>query len=88
MAVTPEKMPFRVRFGNGAFLPVILSPGASETGIERAVALRVNLAVGTFAIQNKDGVPSTFHAGLVGDWDVVPLPGQAPPAAAAPSPGE
>ena len=39
--------------------------------------------MGTFVIQNADGVKSPFHAGLVGDWEVVPLPGAgAGPAAA------
>ena len=89
MAAPPGKEPFRVRYGGGGWHEVYLAPGASETGIERAVAGQVNLAVGTFAIRSAaTQATSTFHEGLVGDWDVVPLPGQAPPAAAAPAPGE
>ena len=72
----PPVAPFRVRFGAGAFQLVLLPPGASEAGIERSIALRVGLAVGTFGIRNADGVPSPFHAGLAGDWEAVLLPAQ------------
>ena len=76
----PPVAPFRVRFGDGAFQLVLLPPGASEAGIERAVALAMGLAVGTFGIRNlASGATSPFHAGLAGDWDAVLLPGQAPP---------
>jgi hypothetical protein len=77
-----------VRYGAGAFQLVLLPPGASETGIKEAVALRVGLAVGTFGIRNADGVPSPFHAGLAGDWEAVLLPVPAPPAGGAAGPGE
>jgi len=43
------------------------------------VAGAVGLAVGSFFIRDAEGV-SGFHAGLVGDWEAVLLPGQAPPA--------
>ena len=66
--------PFRVRYGGGAYLPVLLGPGAQ--GVLEAVAGRVGLAPGTFFIQDADGTPSAFHAGLTGNWDVVLLPGQ------------
>ena len=71
-------VPFRVRYGDGPFLPVLLPAGASEQGIEKVVAATVGLLVGTFVIENADGVKSPFHAGLEGDWDVVLLPVAAP----------
>ena len=76
-AHVPAPVPFRVRYAGyrgGAFLPVLLAPGASEQGVEEVVAVRVGLAPETFGIRNADGVFSTFHAGLTGDWDVVLLP--------------
>ena len=73
--------PFRVRYGGDEHKVVLIGPGATEAGIEKAVALRVGLSVGSFGIRNADGVPSTFHAGLTGDWDVVLLP--PPPVAGA-----
>jgi hypothetical protein len=89
MAATPAKAPFRVRYGGGEWYEVDLAPGASPADVKEAVAGQVNLAVGTFTIRSAaTQATSTFHAGLVGDWDVVLLPGQAPPAAAAPAPGE
>ena len=78
----PPVAPFRVRYGAGAFQLVLLPPGASEAGIERAVALATGLAVGTFGLRDAEGI-SGFHAGLAGDWDAVLLPGVgAGPAAA------
>jgi len=65
---------FRVRFGAGAWLPVLLAPGATEQGVKEAVALRLGLPAGSFGIQNAAGVPSVFHARLVGDWDAALLP--------------
>jgi hypothetical protein len=41
-------LPFRVRYGGGAFLPVRLVVGTSEHGVERLVSGRVGLVVGTF----------------------------------------
>jgi len=85
----PPVAPFRVRFGAGAFQLVLLPPGASEAGIERAVAGAVGLAPGTLTIRNLvSGATSPFHAGLAGDWEAVLLPGQAPPAGGAAGPGE
>lgn len=76
---------FRVRHGGGAFLPVLLPPGAAAQDIKEAVALTVGLAVGTFGVRSAaDGVASPLHAGLAGDWDVVLLPA-GPPGAGAPA---
>ena len=75
--------PFRVRYGDAEHLVVDIGPGTSELGIEKAIAGCVGLPVGTFFIKNAAGVTSTFHAGLVGDWDVVLLPGQPGAGAAA-----
>ena len=88
MAATPEKVPFRVRYGAGRWHRVRLAPEMSEAGIKEAVSLAVGLPVGTFGLINAEGDTTGFHAGLVGDWDVALLPGQAPPAAAVPAPGE
>ena len=88
MAATPEKVPFRVRDLTGGWHEVHLVPEITGADVEKAVAVVVRLALGTFGLVNAKGNGTVFHAGLVGDWDVVPLPGQAPPAAAAPSPGE
>ena len=74
-------MAFRVRYGDAEHLVVDIGPGTSEQGIEKAVAGCVGLPVGTFVLKNAAGVTSTFHAGLVGDWDVVLLPGRAAPGA-------
>ena len=68
--------PFRVRYGGGAYLPVLLGPDTSAQDVKEVVAATVNLAIGTFVIQNADRVKSAFHAGLTGNWDVVLLPGQ------------
>ena len=71
----PPVAPFRVRYGAGAFQLVLLPPGASEAGIERAVAGAVGLAPSTFTIRNlASGATSPFHAGLAGDWEAVLLP--------------
>ena len=79
--------PFRVRHGAGAaWLPVLLAPDATSADVKEAVAATVGLAVGTFAIQNAEGVKSVPHAALAGDWDVVLLalqPQQQPPPRAA-----
>ena len=76
----PPVAPFRVRYGTGPFQRVRLAPGMSEAGIDRTVAGAVGLAVGTFTIRNlASGATSPCHAGLVGDWEAVLLPGQAPP---------
>ena len=68
--------PFRVRYGDAEHLVVDIGPGTSEQGIEKAIAGCVGLPVGTFVLKNAAGVTSTFHAGLVGDWDVVLLNAQ------------
>ena len=68
-------MPFRVRFAGGAYQVVGLAPGQSEVGVERAIAGAVGLTPGTFFIRNAERVQG-LHAGLVGDWDVMLLPGQ------------
>ena len=75
-------MVLHVRYG-GDYVPVDTAPGASPQDVEEAVARRVGIAVGSFCIKNKAGVTSTFHAGLDSQWDVVPLPVQAAPGAAA-----
>ena len=71
---SPVAPAFRVRSGAGAWLPVLLAAGATEQGVKEAVALRLGLVAGSFGIQNAAGVPSVFHANLVGDWDAVLLP--------------
>ena len=71
---SPAAPAFRVRSGAGAWLPVLLAAGATEQGVAKAVALRLGLVAGSFGIQNAAGVPSVFHANLVGDWDAVLLP--------------
>ena len=71
---SPAAPAFRVRFGAGAWLPVLLAAGATEQGVTEAVALRLGLAAGSFGIRNAAGVPSVFHARLVGDWDAALLP--------------
>ena len=71
--------PFRVRLGAGAFRRVLLPRGASPADIKEAVAGAVGLVVGTFFIRDAESsVTSPFHAGLVGDWDVVLLPAPMP----------
>ena len=72
----PASQPFRVRSGGGAFLPVRLVAQMSPDAVERLVALRIGLAVGTFGIVDAAGEASPFHAGLEGDHDVVLMPGQ------------
>ncbi len=71
-------MEFRVRFGAGEYKRVLIANNASELRIKEAVAGQVGLPVGSFGIKNADGATSTFHAGLTGNWDVVPLPAPAP----------
>jgi hypothetical protein len=67
---------FRVRRAGAAqYTRVFLTPSMSEGVVERAVSLAVGLAPATFGIRNAEGV-SGLHAGLSGDWDAVPLPGQ------------
>ena len=79
-------MVFRVRHGDGDYLPVNIRPGDSEQGIKQVVAATVGLPVETFVIQDQLGVKATFHGDLDGDWDVVLLPVQAPPARAVAGP--
>ena len=79
----PPVAPFRVRYGASPFQLVRLAPGMSAADVKEAVALATGLAVGTFGLRDAEGV-SSFHAGLVGDWDAVALASPAaPPAAAA-----
>jgi hypothetical protein len=85
MAAPPEKVPFRVRYGAGRWHRVRLAPEMTGADIKDAVAAVVRLAPGTFGLVNAEGDGTGFHAGLVGDWDVVPLPGQAPPAFSPPA---
>ena len=66
----------------GGWHEVDLVPGMTGADVKEAVAAVVRLVLGTFGLVNAKGNGTGFHAGLVGDWDVVLLPGQAPPAAA------
>ena len=77
-------MVFRVRHGDGDYVPVRIAPGAQ--GIEAAIAGRVGLTVGSFFIKDATGMTSAFDGDLDGDWDVVLLPVQAAPARAVAGP--
>lgn len=60
-----------MRLGDGDYQRVRLAPGMSEAGVKEAVALAVALEVGaSFGLRDAEGF-SGFHAGLVGDWEVV-----------------
>ena len=66
-----------MRYGDGDYLLVAIAPGDSELGVEKAVAGRIGLAVGSFFIQNANGDTSPFRGDLTGDWDARPLPERA-----------
>ena len=77
-------MSFRVRDLAGAWHPVALVAAMTGAEVKEAIAAVVRLAPGAFGLVNSAGGGTGFHAGLDGDWDIVPLvvhAGNAPPGA-------
>lgn len=75
MAAVPTLI--RVRVPGREYQTVELVLGLSESGVERAVALAVRLAVNSFGLKSDtDGRTAGFHAGLTGDWTAVSLSGE------------
>jgi hypothetical protein len=70
MAAAPQ---LRVSDLTGAKHAVRLVLGASETSVEKAIALAVGLQVGTFGLKNAEGVSTVMDSTLTGDWIAVLL---------------
>ena len=65
-------MPFTLSY-NGVMKNFNPPAGASEGGIEKAVAVSFGLPMGTFAIL-QGGNGGFFHAGLEGEWELALIP--------------
>ena len=62
---------FFVHFNGSALHHVQLGPGMTGSEVKEAVALAVGLPVGSFGIKDSHGAVAGFHAGLVGEFEVI-----------------